>query len=225
MLRKMIASSIILTATASFAFAETVEIECSTDPVFAEYSCNQCFDGGAKWQGEYIWLMTDVWVNTSANQKLLYKEIQKMPEMHNLNTAKVQWSQVPSATDFWEYTEDLEALYSTEHDGYVLEPSQSVTWLKSKLDAAYKLDKNDVEKGWNIWLLVYSITSWNILDSGEVSTDFGEHNECVLYKSWDEVKTPTPTTLPQTGPAEFFLLLILAMVLGFGIVKFRNSNS
>jgi hypothetical protein len=36
-----------------------------------------------------------------------------------------------------------------------------------------------------------------------------------LFKSGDEVKPVTPPELPQTGPAEFFLLLILAMVLGF----------
>jgi hypothetical protein len=97
--------------------------------------------------------------------------------------------------------------------------------LKSKLDSAYKLDRNEVANWGNIWLLVYSLTTGNILESWEVSTDFAEHNECVLYKSWDEVKQTPPPTLPQTGPAEYFLLLILAMVLWFGIVKFRNSTN
>ena len=50
MLRKILASSVLLAVTASFAHADTIEIDCSTDTVFAEYSCNQCFDGGTKAQ-------------------------------------------------------------------------------------------------------------------------------------------------------------------------------
>jgi hypothetical protein len=117
-------------------------------------------------------------------------------------------------------------LYSSDVEWYILPAWQSVVWLKSKLDSAFSLDRNEVAKGGNIGLLVYSITSGNILESWEVWLDFSEHNECVLYKSGDVAKTTTPPpTLPQTWPAEYFLLLILAMVLGFGIVKFRNSRS
>jgi hypothetical protein len=57
------------------------------------------------------------------------------------------------------------------------------------------------------------LNSTNILDNGEVSGDFSDHNECVLYKSGNKTTPTPPKTLPQTGPAEFFLLLILAMVL------------
>lgn len=225
MLRKIIASSVLLVASVGFTYADVVEIDCSTDPVFSEYSCNQCFNWGAKVQWDFIGLMTDIWDNTSEHDKFMFKAIQKMPEMRNLNTDAVEWSQVPNSEDFWEYTSELEALYDADLDGYILPAGAQVKWLQSKLDAAYKLNKNEVEKDWNVWLLVYSLTSGNILEWGELSTDFSEHNECVLYTSWDEEKKPAPTTLPQTGPAEFFLLLILAMVLGFGIVKFRNSNS
>jgi hypothetical protein len=116
-------------------------------------------------------------------------------------------------------------LYSSEFEWYVLPAWQEVTWLKSKLDAAYKLDRNEVANWWNIWLLVYSITTGNILEWWEVSTDFSEHNECVLFKSGDKVTPTPPPTLPQTGPAEYFLLLILAMVLWFWIVKFKNSKA
>jgi hypothetical protein len=96
--------------------------------------------------------------------------------------------------------------------------------LKSKLDYAYRLDKNEVASGWNIWILVYSLASTNILDDWEVSSDISEHNECVLYKSGNKTTPTPPKTLPQTGPAEFFLLLILAMVLWFGVLKIRSKK-
>lgn len=227
MFKKVLASSVLLTVAFSSAYAETVEIDCSSDPVFSANSCNQCFDWGVKSQWEYIWLMSDVWKNDTTYDKLFYKEMNLiMPEMVNLAPSNVGWSQVPSSDGFWEHTSDLEALYSNEYDWYVLPAWQQVTWLKSKLDAAYSLDKNDVAAGWNIWLLVYPIVSWNILPDWEISTEFSEHKECVLYKSGEQkqtITTPPPTTLPQTWPAEFFLLLILAMVLGFGILKFRSS--
>ena len=73
-----------------------------------------------------------------------------MPELYTLDSTRAEWSQVPSANDFWEYTSDLEALYSSDFDGYVLDPGQSVTWIKSKLDSAYKLDRNEVATGGNI---------------------------------------------------------------------------
>lgn len=200
------------------------EVECSSDSVFSEYSCTQCFDGWEKSEWAYISLLSDDWENVSGVSKVLYTEQQKMPIMHNL-TGDASWSQTPSSEDFWSYTEDFENLYSEEQLGYVLQPGQSVKWLESNLSYAYSLDTNTASKGENIWLLVYSILSHNILDSGEVSMNTEPHNECVLYKSGDEndVTPTTPETLPQTGPAEFLLLLILAMILGFGIVRFRNS--
>lgn len=225
MFKKIIASSIILTATLWISYADNVEVDCSTNPVFAEYSCNQCFTGWAKGQWEYVGFMSDLWVNETTNSKLLYKEVQKMPEMINLDESKVAWSQVPSSEDFWEYTQDLETIHDEDLQGYVLTPGSSVTWIKSRVDAAYKLDRNEVIKEGNIGLLVYTITSGNIMDDGEITTDFSEHSECVLYTSWDEKKVTPPTTLPNTGPAEYFLLLILAMVLGFWIVKFKNSKA
>jgi hypothetical protein len=39
-----------------------------------------------------------------------------MPVMENLNYAEATWSQVPSSDSFWEYTPDLEALYSSEYE-------------------------------------------------------------------------------------------------------------
>ncbi len=225
MFKKILATSLLL-ASFSSSYAATTEIECSTDPVFAEYSCNQCFDWWIKEEWAYIGLLTDVWTNSSENDKIMYKEQQEMPEMVNLNTSKVEWSQTPDAKDFWEFTPEFEALFSEEQDWYVLPAGQSITWLKSKLSYAFKLDRSETASWENIGLLVYPILSHTLLDNGELGMSNAPHNECVLFKSAAAGETPKvtpPKTLPQTGPAEFFLLLILAMILGFGIVRFKNS--
>jgi len=224
MFKKLLVTSLVIMSTSS-AFAETTEIECSTNPVFAEYSCNQCFDWWEKATWSFIGLLTDIWSNDSKNDKIMYKEQQEMPEMVNLNTSKVEWSQTPDSKDFWEYTPEFEALFSDEQDWYVLKAGQSVTWLKSKLSYAFKLDKNEATKWENIGLLVYPILSHTLLANGELGMSNAPHNECVLFKSsaLEAPKVVPPKTLPQTGPAEFFLLLILAMILGFGILRFKNN--
>lgn len=227
MFKKLIASSLVFISFSSVysVSAATTEVECSTDNVFAEYSCNQCFDWWEKSVGSFLWLLTDVWSNSSESDKIMYKEQQEMPEMVNLNTSKVEWSQTPDSKDFWEYTPEFEALFSEDQEGYVLPAWETVTWLKSKLSYAFKLDKNEASKGENIWLLVYPVLSHTLLDNWELGMSNTPHNECVLFKSaaWEAPVVNPPKTLPQTWPAEFFLLMILAMILWFGILRFKNN--
>jgi hypothetical protein len=47
-MRKVLLSSIITLALVTTTFAGYSEVSCSTDSVFAENSCTQCFDGGVK---------------------------------------------------------------------------------------------------------------------------------------------------------------------------------
>ena len=95
--------------------------------------------------------------------------------------------------------------------------------IKSKLGYAYSIDKNTAEKWTNIAMLVYPISSRNILSDG-TTTSADEHKECVLYKSWEPVKevVTTPKKLPNSW-AEHILLVILALLLGFWIMKFRKK--
>lgn len=203
------------------------EIECSTDAIFESYSCNQCFDWWAKAQWDYIWLLIDDWINPSDKKQILFKEEQKMPELYNLNPNSVTWSQTPSSEWFWEYTQDFDNLYSESELWYVLNPWQRVTWLQSKLNYAYKLDSNSVAANWNIGLLAYPISTHIIQDDGSTSIDNDEHVECVLFKSaWASVApvVEQPKKLPDTGPTEYILLLIIAMFLGFGFVKLSTRS-
>lgn len=212
-------------------------VDCSTDTIFSENSCNQCFDWWEKATWDNIGMMEDLWKNDSSSDRLIYKEEQEMPKMVNPASDKVTWSQNPTDDkDFWAYTPELEALYSSWSDAYVLTPGASVTWLKSTLGSAYKLDSNKQEKWKNIGLLVYPIITHSILEDGTPSPDSTTHKECVLFKSADanKIETPAPTpvevkappvkALPKTGPAEN-MLVILALLLTAWLVYFRRKKA
>jgi hypothetical protein len=166
-------------------------------------------------------------MNVTDVSKLLFKEEQLDPQMINLAWEKVEWSQNPNKENFWTYTDEFNALYSDEYEGYVLPSWKSVTWIKSALSSVFTLDKNTADKWEDIGLLVFPISTHNILADGEITMDNEEHKECVLFKSdWaaKEKKVVPPKKLPQTWPAEYVLLLILSMILGFGILKFKARS-
>jgi len=216
--------SLLVIATPSYAAYE--EIECSTDSVFSENSCNQCFNWGSKVQWNHLWLLSDLWMNVTDVAKILYKEEQIDPEMVNLDSSNVNWVQSPNADTFWEYTDEFNALYSDLEEGYLLPSGESVTWIKSALSSVYTLEKNTASEWSNIGLLVYPISTHNILEDGEITIDNSEHRECVLFKSWkasEEIIPEAPKTLPQTWPTEILLLLV-AMILGFWILKFKTRS-
>lgn len=227
MFKKAVMSSILLTSLFSsyIVNADTYqEVSCSTDSVFGQNGCKQCFDGWVKAKDSTVGGLSDDWINDTKLDKLMFEEIQTMPEMRGLNGAT--WTEDKVADKFWEYTTDLKALYDEKQKGYVLKPGWKVTWLKSTEGSSYLLTNNPVEKWQNVGLLVYSIASAPILESGEVSTEESTHKECVLFKSGDAPVVPIkekPKELPKTWPEQFILLLILAMFLAFGILRFKRS--
>ena len=222
--KKILASLILVgLATTSSVFGAFDEIECSTDAVFAANSCSQCFTGWSQEQGANIGLLSDIWLNTGNTDQLVYKEEQDLPSIVSLGGAS--WSQTPSADNFWEYTSEFNDLYSETEDGYVLPAGEQVSWIKSKLGYAYKLDSNPAASGENIGLLVYNLTT-HALDNGTIDEDGVDHRECVLFTSEaGEAPAPVveePKRLPETG-AEHVLLLMIALLLGFGFFKFRSQ--
>ncbi|MDD5212917.1 MAG: LPXTG cell wall anchor domain-containing protein [Candidatus Gracilibacteria bacterium] len=228
--------SLCLMANVAAVSAAYQTVDCSTSTIFSENSCNQCFDGGEKTTGDNIGMMEDLWKNDSSTDRLIYKEEQEMPKMVNPVSDKVTWSQNPiTDKDFWAFTPELENIYSSGADAYVLKPGASVTWLKSNLGAAYKLDSNKADKGTNIGLLVYPIMTHAVLEDGTPSPETTTHKECVLFKSADANKAPEPTptpvevkappvkALPKTGPAEN-MLVILALMLTAGVLYYRRKS-
>lgn len=220
-------SSFILFADIAAVNAAYPKVECSTDSVYSQYSCNECFDWGEVKNGGTIAFLDDVWKNDSSNDKVMFKEDQSLPKMIALNSAKFEQNPT-SNEDFWEYTSELEALYSTGADGYVLKAGQEVSWLKSTLGSAYKADTATNAKGTNIGLLVFDLMGHNILTDGQIVMSDKPHKECVLYKSAqaEEVVTPEipqPEVAPEppkemtqvkTGPEMYFVVLILSFLIG-----------
>jgi len=212
------------------------DIQCNSDPVFDANSCNQCFLWDSKWEWATLGFLKDQWVNNSTVDKILYKEEQSLPKMINLNPSLVSWKEIPGKAWFWEYTDEFNKLYRTEEEGFILWKGKSVIWLKSKDNFAYKLAKNKAPKWKNIGLLIYPITTHNILATGDINVDGSEHRECVLFKS-DTKAAPAPvnpvvqtnnpiktaTHNPTTWPEDYILLILLAMILGFGFTKMRKK--
>jgi len=221
---KIVAILFVVALGMQSAYAKYPEVSCSSNAVFDTNTCNQCFDGGSVSVGDNIGLLTDELLNEKTNDILVYKEEQKMPEMVALNDAV--WSQTPSADDFWEFTDTFNALYSADEDGYIIDGDSKLTWLQSKLGYAYTLDKNTQKKGSDIGLLIYKTISHDITADGDITLEGDKHRECVLFSSADESKKEVPKKkepkkLPDTGP-EHILLVILALILGFGLLKFTK---
>jgi LPXTG-motif cell wall-anchored protein len=227
----LLTGAIIFWLTLQSVGAAYTEVECSSDPVFAQNTCNQCFNGWEKGQGEAFGFINDIFINKTTNPKLLYKEEQSMPSMINLGWDKVTWSQTPSADNFWQYTKDFETIFSSGQEAYVIAPSGQVSWIESKTWYAYKLDKNTVARWQNIGLLLFSVMSHDIINN-EVAIDQIEHRECVLFKSWVPSNTPAPIVvenapvkkLPQTGP-EHILLVLIALLLGLGLFGLKRKTN
>lgn len=230
MLKKVVASSILMASlvSANYVNADTYEeISCSTDAVFAENSCNQCFDWWVKSENSPIGWFNDIWKNETGLPVFLFAELNEDPiSMKGLNWA--EWEENKIADKLWELTPDLKKLRDDKDLGYVLPAGQQVNWLQATEGSSYLLKKNPVEKWQNNGLLVYTIKVNPILENGETQTNDVEHRECVLFKSWDAPVTPPtpnekPKKLPKTWPGQFFLLLLLAMFLAFGILRFKKG--
>jgi len=235
MLKKLLLLSVITLNLANIANWEYTSVDCSSNAVFWENSCNQCF----YWWELKVWdtlsFLDDVWNNETTNRKIMYKEEQKMPVLKPLNWA--EFSKKPNDDTFWEYTSEFEALKDKEFDGYVLPAWQKVSWLKSSMWAAYKLDKES--NNWDYaWILIYDIVSHDILESWEVNMDAKTHRECVAFKAWVWVaKTPTTPKAPtapeepkpkqeemtkvKTGPEKYLIVLMLSFLLWIWIINRR----
>ena len=228
MFKKIVASAIVLSSIVSYSVtnADTYkEISCSTDKVFSENSCDQCFEGWEKSENSTVGWLSDIWSNTTWVDSVMYPELQEadLPKMIGLNGS--EWTEDKVQDKFWQFTDEVKALESKEHAGYLLKKDKSVEWIRSTEGSSYVLSKTSSTKGENVGLLVYTIKTNPVLENGEVSTDEKSHKECVLFKGWDKPTPPPekPKELPKTWPEHFFILLIIAMLVAFGVLRFKKG--
>lgn len=230
MLKKSIlVATLLLSATATNTYWAYEEVNCSSKAVYSEYSCTQCFNWWevSKWTN--ISFLDDLWVNDTWVKKIMYKEEQTMPVMTALNWSEIK--KVPNSDSFWEYTSEFNELLDSSLDWYVLPAWKTISWLKSAFWAWFMVDKTPA-KWQDVWILVYNITSHNILESGEVATNNTPHKECVVYTSWEntvppvvEQPKPEPKPVPEkmtevkTWPEMYFLILLMAFALSLVVMN------
>ncbi len=206
-------------------YAAYEEVSCDSNPAYGAQSCSQCFTGGEVAQGDNKGLLTDVWENYTESDHVLFKEEQEMPQIVSLGGAS--WAEVKASdsVDFWMYTEDLDNLYEEDALWNVLPAGETVTWIESTVGSAYQLESNPAPKGDNVGMILYDIVTHEVDADGIPATQADEHRECVLFTSGTPGETPVvPETprLPETGP-EHLILALVALMLGFGFLKFRNK--
>lgn len=228
------------------------EVSCDTNTKFDEYACSQCFDWGAKEEGDMLELLTDAADNPTEENLYFKKEDQPTPQFVALSSnARF----VPTSDNIWEFAADFEDLYDEQKGYNVLAPKSSALVFQTKLGEGYKLESNTEEAGKDIGMLVYETRGLvedldgNVIDSSPIV-----HKECVLFTSkakengnggstppTEEPKPETPKTdLPpveekeeekpkmeemvkvQTG-AEHVLLIIFAMLTGLVIAYRRRA--
>lgn len=220
-MKKVLLAGISLAALSFTAISQAAytEVSCSSDSAFWANSCNQCFDGGVKSEGDQLGLLTDVWSNDTSKPMYMLKaenELTDAVKMIPLNWAS--WSYEPTKEGFWEYTPALEKL---PHEAwfYTLDAWKSVDWIQSKLGYSLKLNKTAWDNK-NAWILKY-VLNLHLDENGAPSETTTSHSECVLFKS-SAKKATTPTTpnkekpkkLPQTWPQEVLLLLLSLLLAG-----------
>lgn len=232
MLKKLLIVSILLVQTASVLAYD--EVDCNVNPEFAKNSCNQCFTWDQVVENKVYWFFNDAWVNKSNKDMVMFKIEQTMPTFLSLNWTKIELE--PKDANFWEYTNEFEALNNKDLEWYVLKAWEKVTWLKSS-DWAWVKFSNLPNKSQEAGMLIYDLVTYPIFE-WKADTQIKEpHKECVLFTSWEDVvwtpikelKTPEDpkfeenkkVTEVQSWPGEMAIFIIFTLILSLFILNRR----
>ncbi|MDD2566005.1 MAG: hypothetical protein PHZ26_03615 [Candidatus Gracilibacteria bacterium] len=206
------------------------EVACDKD-FFLSNACNQCFEGGKKMVGEKIAGLTDSWTNPNATEQIIYSDEQKMPELINLGGANTTWVNNPlEAEKFWKYNDEIvwtDSATGPNKQEFLLEGGKTVNFLEADLGASYALQSSDKKEGDAVGLLKFYV-NYHDTDATAKETEALMHTECVAYYAGTPTAAPiVPVTPPEaikvkTGP-ESFVLIIMALILSLGLLKFRKK--
>lgn len=219
---------------------EYKEVACSSDAIFSQNTCDQCFVGRSVKVGERLSGLSDNWTNSTANFLVAVRDEQKTPNMVGFDST---WT--PTSADeskMWKSSADINWLPGTSgKDEFQLASGQKVKFIETDLGAGFTLTNSTKKAGETIGLLRFPVTYYTV-DMATVtrSTTPTTHYECVKYtldapttpttppSTPSEPKKPTPVTPKtevQTGPTETLALIIAAFFIAFGLmISLRKRN-
>lgn len=206
---------------------EYKEVACTSDVIFSQNSCNQCFIGSEVSVGEKKTDLFDNWKNPSSDTIFTaIKSEQKLPELISFGST---W--VPSNADaskIWTFHTDVSEGFVPNNgiEEFILSPNQEVRFYQTSLGAGYTLESTTKNNGDVVGMLKFPVVYYSQNLSGEKSSTSQTHYECVAYPLKKVEPTPAPNTpetpkeitKTETGPAETLVLIIAAFFIAFGLM-------
>ncbi len=210
------------------------EIACDKD-YFTQNVCNQCFDWSKKAISEKISTLADTWINQNSTEQVFYKDEQINPEFINLGWNNTVWVTNPTDPNkFWKFANEIIWIDSdtpwTNKQEFVLGWNKSIKFQESDLWASYAMSSTDKQEWEPVGLLKFTINYHNINSKWDESVK-NSHTECVAYYSAAPAPvatTPTPKAQEITKVktwTESYILILIALVLWFTLVRLRKKNS
>ena len=194
-----------VTAT-SINAGEYTEVACSSDAIFSQNSCGQCFVGRGVKVGERLTGLADNWKNTTSNYLIAVRDEQKTPNMVSYDSV---WT--PSSADeskMWKNSSAITWIPGTSgKDEFQLLPDQKVTFMETDLGAGFTLTSSQKKHGETVGLLRFPVVYYTMdMTTVTRSATADTHYECVKY-TLENPATPTtppldPKTELETGPTD-----------------------
>lgn len=229
-------TTVATTASSVTSAGEYKEVACSTDAIFGQNSCDQCFEGRAVKVGERLSGLSDSWTNNTSNYLIAVKDEQKTPNMVSFDST---WT--PTSADeskMWKSSPQISWIPGTNgKEEFQLLPGSKVTFYETDLGAGFTLASSNKKNGDTIGLLRFPVVYYT-MDMATVtrSSSATTHYECVKY-TLDAPKAPeTPKETPkkpvtpeqtktETGPTETLILIVAAFFIAFGLmISLRKRN-
>lgn len=233
--------TLFLVTTQAFAAVGDYSETACTAEYFTANNCSACFEGTTLTTGDQINGLYDTWTNKNANEQIIYKDEQVMPEMVPLSAGTVFSANPVDPTAFWKYGTQViwtDSATGTGKQEFMLDAGKSVKFLEADLGASYMLASTDKKDGETVGVLKFPLSYHNVdADGNEGAKE--THIECVAYtakvaaaaivpveivKPAPKAPEPKKMTTVKTGP-ESLILMTLALLIAAGFVIVRSRKN
>ncbi len=233
--KSLLGIALFLTTTQAFAaVGDYKEIACTAE-YFTANNCSACFEGKALSTGDQINGLYDSWTNKNANEQLIYKDEQVMPEIVALTPGTIFVANPIDPAAYWKYGNQViwtDSATGTGKQEFMLDAGKTVKLLEADLGASYTMTATDAQNGAVVGVLKFPLSYHNVdADGNEGKKE--THLECVSYAAKAapiaavEIVKPEPTKLTtvKTGPEESLALLAIALLVAAGLVIVRSRKA